>query len=92
MVMEHKRLRTLRNSCAHTDTTEQTAVNGIEEQTQCPYIERQVLVVERAGSMVLRERYIQLDSRPYDRHEQLKQAKLEQRKNDRNKHSRTGKS
>lgn len=53
------------------------------EATKCPSTEREVRVEVRAGNTVKEVRYILPDPRPYDRHEQLKQAKLEQRRNKR---------
>jgi hypothetical protein len=50
------------------------------ENKSCPYTEQLVRVVEKAGSMEIRERYIQQDSKRLNKHKQLKQASLLRRK------------
>jgi len=80
MVMEPSNIRPKRHTLTLPHTAKQAHSNTVKEQT-CPLEKLQVLVVEQAINGATRVRYIQPDSRPYSRHEQLKQASLKRRKN-----------
>ena len=82
MAVEHSQLRGQRHTLTLPHTAEQKGIESNKEQA-CQYIKQQVHVVEKVGNMVVRERYIQPANKQLLKHEQLKQASLEKRKNKR---------
>jgi len=79
MAVEHSQLRGQRHTLTLPHTAKPSRTQHNKEQT-CQYIKPQVHVVVKVGNTVVAERYIQPEHRLFDKHRQLKQAKLEQRK------------
>lgn len=82
MVMESSHIRSLRHTLTLPHTAKQKIVST-DKDKECQLEKSQVQVVVKAINGATQVRYIQPDSRHYNKHEQLKQHSLNQRKNKR---------